>query len=83
MSALAFLAGADFFMPFLMKGVHFPQFSKLCNGGATPLKSIFIGEMNKRWKKKRRFGAGKKSSAPFCNESDALLHCVVLTRNPT
>ena len=39
--------------------------------------------MNKRWKKKRRFGAGKKSSAPFCNESDALLHCVVPTHNPT
>ena len=31
------------------------------------------------WKKKRRLGAGKKSSAPFCNESDALLHCVVPT----
>ena len=28
-------------------------------------------------------GAGKKSSALFCNESDALLHCVVPTHNPT
>ena len=65
MSALAFLASADFFMPFLMKWVHFPQFSKLCNGGTTPLKSIFIGEMNKRWKKKRRLGAGKRVQLLF------------------
>jgi len=34
-------------------------------GGTTPLKSIFIGEMNKRWKKKRRLGAGKRVQLLF------------------
>ena len=51
-------------------------------GGIAPKKHIHWRNEQKM-EEEKAVGSWKKSSAPFCNESDALLHCVVPTRNPT